>query len=260
MDIINLTNINLTLGKKNVFTNFNMTFSNNRTYSILGPYGCGKTSLLKIISDQIEYTGDVNYGEYYSKMTSRHKKIVVVFDDDKFLKNNLKDTIYEFLVLNSYSSKQIDQHLIFLQEYFDIDEILEKNIKTMNKQEKIFTKIIFNLIKNPDIIALDDLFKYLDTKSKISILNFVNDNNITLINVVTDVNDCMLTDYMYILMKNGKIAIEGKPISVFKEEKLVRRLGFNLPFMLDLSIQLKCYDLIDNIYFSKEEMVNEIWK
>ena len=56
------------------------------------------------------------------------------------------------------------------------------------------------------------------------------------------------------------MAIEGKTLSVLKEEKLIRRLGFNLPFYVDLSIQLGLYGVVDGMYLNKEDMVSAIWK
>ena len=261
MNIINLNKINMSYGKKVIFSDFNMTFNNYKTYSILGPCGCGKTTLLKVIGDLCAYSGDINYGEYYGRINAHNmKKTVIVFDDDNYINYTLKEEINDFLESNGYSPRQIVNQIDFLKNYFDIEDILEKNVKVLSKREKMLSKIILSLIKYPDIIAFDDIFKYLSSNLKKQLIKYFSDNSITFINVISDIEDSMYTDYMYIFMKNGKIAIEGKPLSVFKEEKLIRRLGFNLPFMVDLSIQLSYYGLIDNIYLSKEEMVDKIWK
>ena len=55
-------------------------------------------------------------------------------------------------------------------------------------------------------------------------------------------------------------AIDGKTLDVLKEEKILKRLGLNLPFYLDLSIQLKLYGLINRTYLNKEDLVKHLWK
>jgi hypothetical protein len=59
---------------------------------------------------------------------------------------------------------------------------------------------------------------------------------------------------------NGINAIDGKTLDVLKNEKILKRLGFSLPFMLDLSIQLELYGLINKTYLNKEGLVKNLWK
>jgi hypothetical protein len=59
---------------------------------------------------------------------------------------------------------------------------------------------------------------------------------------------------------NGISGIDGRTLDVLEEEKILKRLGFSLPFMIDLSIQLKLYGLINKTYLSKEAMVKNLWK
>ena len=57
-----------------------------------------------------------------------------------------------------------------------------------------------------------------------------------------------------------QIIVEGKTLDVLKEEKLLKRLGLSLPFMVELSLLLQDYGLIDHIYLNKESLVNYLWK
>ena len=67
--------------------------------------------------------------------------------------------------------------------------------------------------------------------------------------VTTDMEDVLYTDYIMCLY-DGISAIDGKTLEVLKNEKLLKRLGFNLPFMLDLSIQLELYGLLNKSYLN----------
>ena len=91
------------------------------------------------------------------------------------------------------------------------------------------------------------------------LLNYLNSKKITLINVTSDMEDVLYTDYVLCLY-NGIDAIDGKSLEVLKNEKILKRLGLSLPFMIDLSIQLELYGLINRVYLNKEAMVKNLWK
>ena len=53
--------------------------------------------------------------------------------------------------------------------------------------------------------------------------------------------------------------VEGPVVSVLKEEKILKNLGFSLPFIYDLSLQLNYYGLIDSIYLDEKVLVDKLW-
>ena len=59
---------------------------------------------------------------------------------------------------------------------------------------------------------------------------------------------------------NGEIIMEGKPSSVLREEKILNRIGLELPFMIDLSLKLEFYELLDNEITDMDRMVDTLWK
>ena len=63
-----------------------------------------------------------------------------------------------------------------------------------------------------------------------------------------------------IVIKNNKIAIEGNTLSVLQEEKIMKLLGFSLPFYVNMSIQLGYYGILNKICLTKEELEENIWQ
>ena len=45
-----------------------------------------------------------------------------------------------------------------------------------------------------------------------------------------------------------------------KEDSLINKIGLTLPFMVDLSLKLKYYDLIDDVELDMNRMVDKLWK
>ena len=54
--------------------------------------------------------------------------------------------------------------------------------------------------------------------------------------------------------------IEGNTQAVLEEERIIKKLGFNLPFIVELSSGLKYYNIVDKIYYDLESLVNYLWK
>ena len=64
---------------------------------------------------------------------------------------------------------------------------------------------------------------------------------------------------MYIL-DEGKVALEGIPLEVLEKDNIINKIGLNIPFMIDLSVKLRDYDLIEDIELDKNRMIEKLWK
>ena len=47
---------------------------------------------------------------------------------------------------------------------------------------------------------------------------------------------------------------------IIKRDNELSKLGIEIPIMIDLSLKLQFYDLLDDIYYDVEGMVNKLWK
>jgi len=111
-----------------------------------------------------------------------------------------------------------------------------------------YKKVLFyNILDNLSEKEIKKLFSYL------------NEKNILFINVTNDLELSLYTDYLIVYDKES-VLIEGSTIEVLKNEKLLKRVGLQLPFMIELSLLLKDYDLVDKIYLDKESLVDKLWK
>ncbi|MGN1338029.1 MAG: ATP-binding cassette domain-containing protein [Candidatus Coprovivens sp.] len=246
----------------NVFSNLNFILRKGQSLSIIGPSGSGKTTLLKLFNGDLNYEGELSINsipvceDNFDKLKNN---ISVIFRDSNFLCQTVKEELSYILEQNNISSKEIKNRIDEIDKYFNIKKILNKNISDLCTNDQYLIKILSYAIIYPTYLAIDDLFLYLNNRTEILLLNYLNSNNITLINVTSDMEDVLYTDYILCLY-DGISAIDGKTLDVLSNEKILKRLGFSLPFMVDLSIQLQAYDLISKMYLNKEVMVKNLWK
>ena len=262
MGIVKITDLNFSYNDKEIFKCLNFTLKSNKTLSIIGTPNSGKTTLLKILNGDLAYKGSIfiNGVEVLNENREALKNVFsVVFSDAKFFGDTVKEELRFSLENNNVDPKEISDRISEINTYFSINKILNKSLVNLSLNDQVLVKILSYAITYPSYLAIDDLLVYLKQRTKILLLNYLNSKNICLINVTSDIEDTLFTDYILCLY-NGISAIDGKTLDVLKNEKILKRLGFTLPFYIDLSIQLELYGLINKIYLNKEMLVHDLWK
>ena len=262
MSNIRISELSFSYSDKEVFSNLNFTLRKDKTLSIIGPSGSGKTTLLRILNGELPYEGKIvvsNIGVSNDNFEELRSKIAVVYNNNEYFNELVKDELRFSLENLNISPKEIKERINELDEFFGIKKIFNKPIEILSSNDKVLVKILSYAIYYPEYLAIDDLLIYLNERTKILLLNYLNYKNIKLIMVTSNVEDTLFTDYTLVLY-NKINAIDGKTLEVLKEEKILKRLGLNIPFYLDLSIQLKLYGLINKTYLNKEDLVKHLWK
>ena len=245
MESIKLSNITFQYNDFTVFDRITMQINKGVNTAIIGTSACGKTTLAKILAGVLKYSGSIiiNGVEIVKDNFYLLKRYVSVVTNEKYSSTNM--VIVElFNSLNdlNLTVEEEETRVNKIVKFFKLENVLETRVSTFTKRFKNYLKIIKALIRNSEYIVFDDVFV-----------------NITIINITTDMENLLDSDYLIILYNKG-IAMEGKTLECLKEEKILKRLGFNLPFMVDLSIQLGYYGLLNEIITNERKMIKTIWK
>lgn len=235
-----------------LFENLNILVPKDNFITISGPNNCGKTTLLRILNREIitenkviiENRGINNYKiEEYSKIVQCVIPLETVFDE----------TTVEEELLNI--NNKIDKVVTGLK----IKKILTKNIKELTNKEIILIQIAKAILSNPEILLLDDISTYFNNKEKKDIFTYLRKQKITIVYATISLEDALYSDYLYII-SDKKVALEGNPLFILQKDNIINKIGLKLPFMVDLSVKLKDYELIDKQILDPKEMVDELWK
>lgn len=104
-----------------------------------------------------------------------------------------------------------------------------------------------------------NMFTYVSKEFQNKIIEFLRRQNKRIINYTSETEETLLLPYL-IIIYNNEIVIEGETNIVLKEETLIKKLGFNLPFIVELSNGLKYYNVVSKLFFDNESLVEELWK
>lgn len=253
-----IININIS-AYNNLFDNLELIIKKNKISAISGPNNCGKTTLIKILDRTIKTKNMIKlnnlYIEQYTSKEYNAKVQSVIPRYNTFHENTLK----EELLYQQINEEKIN----FLIKIFRISRLSKKNINNFNDQEFVLAQIIDAIAKSQNLVIIDSIDEYFNSDElKKLYTNFykcINKYNLTFIITCTNLESTIYTNELFILDK-GKVKINNSPLKVLENDNILNKIGLELPFMVDLSVKLKDYNLIKEIELDSNNMIEELWK
>ncbi len=267
-NIIEIKGLNFKYNEKQIFKDLNLNIEEGTFTTIIGNNNSGKSTLVRILtglekSDSKIIIDDLILNEFNVKTI--REKIGVIFEnpDDNMIQDNVLDEIIFTLENMNLDKEKIKKRVDYVSTLLNIEKLLYRNVNQLSGGEKQLVLLASIIAVNTKIIILDDAFTMIDslTKDKIyKILKKINkENKITIINITHDIEDSLFGDEI-IVMNNGNIVIQENTKLFFNQEKLLKKLNIQIPFIVEVSQKLKYYNLVDNLVFDMDKLVNIIWK
>lgn len=130
-----------------------------------------------------------------------------------------------------------------------------KVLDTMDSFDAIKMQVEVFLSKR---IVFNEIWYYLSKEEKSELLEILKRRNVSFVNITSNVEDVIYSDYVIVYDDDKKI-LEGNKEMVLRNEKLLKRLGYGIPFVVDLSIQLNYYDIFDTVYYDMDKLTEALW-
>ena len=188
--------------------------------------------------------------------------IVVYKHLDIFVGEKVVDEIVYGLESLAMKKNEIRELISSYARMFKLDDLLERDPNSLGSSDKVKMKILSSMIIKPKILVIDNVISELDYEDKLLIFNILKDYSNSggiVINFTNDIEQSMYGDKIYVI-HDKKLVCEGKTLSVLNEEKLLKRLGISLPFIIDLNKYFMDYGLIKKYYLTNEKLVSALWK
>ena len=264
--ILSIKNLTIKINDKTFFNKFNLDIEKKSFTSIIGINRSGKTMLTKVICAIIPTFNNCKLSKITLNKDTVLKyitKLGIVSNDfnNQFLFIKVKDELYYPLSNLGYKDNKIQKRINYLLDLFEINELIDKDIKDLNKSDKIKLLIVLSLLHNPKILIIDDIFKNIDNNTQEFILKkleYLNKKGLTILNITSKLDTVYLSNKIFIL-NNFKIEKELTKDELFNYNNL-NKLGLEIPFIINLSLNLKQNNIIDKIYYNTKELEKTIWK
>ena len=219
-----IENLNFEIQKKEILKNISLSIKNNNFLSIVGPNGCGKSTLIKTINRNI----DIQSGG----ITLNDKKIENFSDKDLALKRSVLNQSFSFpysfkaieiveMGLYAYELNAKEKHdiLDYVVGKLHLNSLRDKNYLVLSggeKQKIQFARVVVQLCASCEkekYLFLDEPTLNLDIFYQFKILDLAKelqkDLKIGVCAILHDINQAYLYSDEVVMMKDGQIKYFG---------------------------------------------------
>lgn len=221
--MLKLENVRAGYNGREVLHGITFDFQSGQNYCILGPNGCGKTTLVRAIAALIASTGEIELdGRSIRKMKRRDiaAKIAVM---SQVTSVYFPFSVYDTVMLGRY------QHMsgrVFGQPTREDREMVEQCLQTVRldqlrdqridelsggQRQRVF--LAQALAQNPEIILLDEPTNHLDIRHQLELIDYLHrwsaDGRHSVIGVLHDINLALRLTQNTVFMKDGNIVGSG---------------------------------------------------
>jgi iron complex transport system ATP-binding protein len=230
-------------GKKVLF-DVSFDLKSGDCLSVIGPNGCGKTTLLKCIANLMPFEGSIALsGTELSTLDRRGiaEKIAVLSQmNTHYFPYSVYDTVmlgrYARIRPGIFGGNPGEEDIAAVRESLlavEIWELRERQINTLSggQLQRVFLARV--LAQNPQIILLDEPTNHLDLKHQIELVDYIKawakaEENRAVIGVFHDINIALRLGEKVMLMENGKIGRIGNFVDIADKEYLKKLFGINV--------------------------------
>ena len=227
---------------------------------LIGPNGSGKSSLIELINRNIypvlkKDTIFKLFNKELINIWELRKKISTVNTDVKS-RINAKLTVFDLIISGLYGkyckiSYKSDKDVLLAENLINkmlITKLSQKYFSHLSEGEKQIALIARALIKNPEILILDEPIANLDLKSRFYVTDQINELtklNTKIICITHDIS--MITDIYdrVIMLKNRKIIADGTQNETLNSK--------NLSILFDINIHINKHKGFWHIYRQPKE-------
>jgi putative ABC transport system ATP-binding protein len=232
--MIELKNVSKNYGNHIVLKNINMKISTPGFYVIKGKSGCGKSSLLNILSlVDDNYMGSFYFAKKNVNNLSKEEKenliaanVTYLFQDPKLIEGEDIKTNLQILSYKSPDEKYLKDLLLKV----GLNKSLDTDVSILSKGERQRLMISIALLKDTPLVLLDEITSGLDENNKSLVLKIVKEMSKTkiIILVTHDISSVSnIASHIFILEEGRMEDINISNNEVYKINKLNNKLDLS---------------------------------
>ncbi len=246
--MIKLENISIRFGRKVILKDITVNFEPGKAWVIAGINGSGKSILGKVLAKLIKPEKGNIYVDVKTAYSSFELQDKIIESEKKKDSSRLMHgavdsgtSVEQFLELKAFEDQIYADKLI---KMFSISGILDRGLRFLSTGEFRKTILLSALLKNPDLLIIDDPFDGLDSLSRKNLKQIINElaeNNQKIIIITNKIEDIFSQCTHMLLLSEGVVKYSGKlskGIDIFKSEQFKEKKSgiiTNIPDEINLN-------------------------
>ena len=220
--MIEVKNLTKKFGKFTALDDLNLTFTNSKSIALIGPNGCGKTTLIKsILGLNVIETGDILVDGKSVKDDYRYRKDIGYMPQIGRYPENM--SIGQTIKMIKDTRKISETHLdIELLENFELEKMYDKKMGTLSGGTTQKVSAVLAFMFDPKVIILDEPTAGLDPLASEILKNkIIKEKNRGKLIIITSHLLSELDDIVseIVFMNEGKIIVQQSVTDLMTERK-----------------------------------------
>lgn len=227
-EMLILENVSVKRGSFTVAENFDLQFQRGRIYTVLGPNGTGKSSLLKTLFGEVAHRGSIRYhDEVLSPLTLQSwRKRIGYMPQDTAAEAAL--TALEVVLLGRmdglglHVGDELLHEAAAVLEMLGIGHLAHRDVMRLSGGQRQLVMFAQVMMRRPEILLLDEPVSALDMRHQINLLErvaaYTRGQNLTTLMVLHDLSLAAQFSDGIVLIGGGKIHAQGTPQEVLRPE------------------------------------------
>lgn len=219
-------------------SNMSFTIYHGEAVGIIGANGAGKSTLLMLLmgvhfpeSGQV-LVGDVQITKKTLPMIRRRLGMVFQDPDDQLFMTSVYDDVAFGPRNYQLKESEVETRVINALEMVGIPHLKDRAPFKLSGGEKRAAAIASVLSMEPDILIMDEPSSALDPKSRRRLINLLKQFDHTKIITSHDLDMVLDTCERVIVIKDGKVAADGKTMEILTNAELLDECGLEIPLSL----------------------------
>ena len=220
--MIEVKNLTKKFGKFTALDDLNLSFTNSKSIALIGPNGCGKTTLIKsILGLNVIETGDILVDGKSVKDDYRYRKDIGYMPQIGRYPENMSigQTIKMIKDTRKISETHLDTELL---ENFELEKMYDKKMGTLSGGTTQKVSAVLAFMFDPKVIILDEPTAGLDPLASEILKNkIIKEKNRGKLIIITSHLLSELDDIVseIVFMNEGKIIVQRSVTDLMTERK-----------------------------------------
>lgn len=235
--------------------------------TVIGHNGSGKSTIAKLLLGLLEKeSGEIIIDGLELTLENLREirgRIGIVFQnpDNQFIGSTVRDDIAFGLENHCVPQNEMDGIIEKFASRVNMTEFLNSEPTKLSGGQKQRVAVAAVLAMRHKIIVFDEATSMLDPTGKREINALIkelhNDKKLTVISITHDIEEVAQSDNVIVVNK-GKIALEGTPKEVFRNQALMESMQLDIPFVYKIRNALKKKGLKISDELDMERMAEEV--
>ena len=225
--------LNKAYGDAAILRDIDLSVNDGEFVVLVGPSGCGKSTLLRMIAGLDGVTsGDIFIGERrVTGLEPAQRKIAMVFQSYALYPHmSVRKNMTFGLKFSGMAQAEMERRVGEAARMLRLEPLLERRPKDLSGGQRQRVAIGRAIVREPDVFLFDEPLSNLDAALRVStrveIAKLHRTLGATMIYVTHDQVEAMTLADRIVVMNQGRIAQEGKPLDLYYQPANLFVAGF----------------------------------